>query len=59
MGAITEIIWSLFRSIQLYDQEILAEKIDFGKTCVHQINAMTVQFPSKFSCGTALTLILC
>jgi hypothetical protein len=42
MGAITEIIWSLFRSIQLYDQEILAEKIDFGKTCVHQINACAI-----------------
>jgi hypothetical protein len=28
-------------------------KIDFGETGVHQIDAMTVQFPAKFSCGTA------
>jgi hypothetical protein len=50
---ITEIIWSLFRRAQLYDQDILAVKIDFGETGVHQIDAMTVQFPAKFSCETA------
>jgi hypothetical protein len=26
-------------------------KIDFGETGVHQIKAMTVEFPAKFSCG--------
>jgi hypothetical protein len=46
MDSITEIIWPLFR-------RILAVKIDFGKTGVHQINAMTVQFLAKFCCGTA------
>jgi hypothetical protein len=38
---------------QLYDQDIAAVKFDFGETAVHQIDAMTVQFPAKFSCGTA------
>jgi hypothetical protein len=48
--SITEIIWQLFRSAQLYDLEVLAVKIDFGETGVHQIDAMTLQFPAKFSC---------
>jgi hypothetical protein len=29
IGAITKIIWPLFRRVQLYDQDISAEKIDF------------------------------
>jgi hypothetical protein len=53
MDAITEIIWPLFRRAQLYDQYIPEVKIDFGDTGVYQIDAMTVQFPAKFSCGTA------
>jgi hypothetical protein len=53
MVYITELIWSLFRRTQLYDQDILAVKIDFGESGVHQIDAMTVQFPAKFSCETA------
>jgi hypothetical protein len=48
---------------KLYDQDIPEEKIDFGETCVRQIDAMTVQFLAKFSCGTAewkmLPLMLC
>jgi hypothetical protein len=40
MDSITDIIWPLFR-YQLYDQDILAVKIDFGETGVHQIDAMT------------------
>jgi hypothetical protein len=39
------------------------QKIDFGETCVRQIDAMTVQFLEKFSCRTAerqmLPVILC
>jgi hypothetical protein len=50
MVAITEIIWQFFRRAQLYDQDIPAVKIDLEETGVHQ---MTVQFPEKFSCGTA------
>jgi superfamily I DNA and RNA helicase len=53
MDAITEIIWPIFRRAQLCDQDILVVKIDFGETGVYQIDAMTVQFPAKFSCGTA------
>jgi hypothetical protein len=49
MDGITEIIWPLFRRAQFYDQDILAVKIDFGKTGLHQIDVMTVQFPAKFS----------
>jgi ATP-dependent exoDNAse (exonuclease V) alpha subunit len=63
MRTITEIIWPFFRRAQLYDQDIPAVKIDFGETGVHQIDAMTAQFPAKYSCGTAerrmLPLILC
>jgi hypothetical protein len=43
----------LFQLAQLYDQDILAVKIAFGETSVHQIDAMTLKFPAKFSCGTA------
>jgi hypothetical protein len=53
MDAITDIILPLFLSAQLYDQDMLAVKIDFEETGVHQIDAMTVKFPAKFSCGTA------
>jgi hypothetical protein len=53
MDSITEIIWPLFRRAQLYDQDILAVKIDFGNTGVHQIDAITLQFLVKLSCGTA------
>jgi hypothetical protein len=51
MDAITEIIWSFFRRAKLYDQDLPAVKIDFGETGVHQIDAMTVQFPAKLICG--------
>jgi hypothetical protein len=49
----TEIIWPLFRRAQLYDQDILAVKIDFRESGAHQIDAMNLQFPAKFCCGTA------
>jgi hypothetical protein len=52
MDSITVIIWPLFRRVQLYDQDILAVKIDFRETGAHQIDAMTLQFPAKLSCGT-------
>jgi hypothetical protein len=42
MNVITEIIRTLFRRAQLYDQDILAVKIV----------AITVQFVAKFNCGT-------
>jgi hypothetical protein len=51
--SIIKIIWPLFRRAQLYEQDLLAVKIDFGKTGDHQIDAITVQFPAKCSCGTA------
>lgn len=63
MGDVTEIIWPLYRRGQLYEQDIPAVKMDFGDTGTHSIDTMEVQFPAKFSCGTAerrmLTLILC
>jgi hypothetical protein len=36
-----------------HDQDIPAVKIDFLETGVHQIDATSVQFPEKISCGTA------
>jgi hypothetical protein len=53
LDSILTIIWPLFQCAQLYDQDILAVKIDFGETGVHQIVAKTFQFPAKFSCKTA------
>jgi hypothetical protein len=53
---IFEIIWwPLFQRYQLYDQDIPEEKIDFGETCVRQIDA--IQFPAKFSCETANVIV--
>jgi hypothetical protein len=53
MDYIIEIIWPLFRCAQLYDQDILAVKIDLGETGVHKIDVITLQFPEKYCCGTA------
>jgi hypothetical protein len=44
MDSITEIIWPLFWRAQLYDQDILAVKIDFEETSVHQIDAILYNF---------------
>jgi hypothetical protein len=46
MDSITEFIWPRFRRAQLYDQDILAVKIDFEETGDHQIDATTLQFPA-------------
>jgi hypothetical protein len=51
MDAITEIIWPLFRSAKLYDQDIPAVKVDFEET--GELENMPVQYTAKFSCETA------
>jgi hypothetical protein len=52
MNSITEIIWPLFRRAQLYDQDILAVKIDFGETGVHQIDI------DEHGCTTSSKILL-
>src|SRR5277367_4298216 len=47
----------------MYSEDIPAVKIDFGEVGIHRLDPMSVQFPAKFSYGTAerrmLPLILC
>ncbi|GFQ95677.1 ATP-dependent DNA helicase [Trichonephila clavata] len=63
IGHITEIIWPCFRRAQMYDTDIPSVRIDFGKDGAHLIQPKTVQFPAKYSHGTAerrmLPIILC
>ncbi|GFR28760.1 ATP-dependent DNA helicase [Trichonephila clavata] len=58
IGHITEIIWPCFRKVQMYDTGISSVRIDFGKDGVHLIQPKTVQFPAKYSHGTAERRIL-
>ncbi|GFQ85517.1 ATP-dependent DNA helicase PIF1 [Trichonephila clavata] len=63
IGHITEIIWPCFRRALMYDTDIPSVRIDFGKDGAHLIQPKTVQFPAKYSHGTAerrmLPIILC
>lgn len=63
IGHITEIIWPCFRRAQMYDTDIPSVRIDFGKDGVHLIQPKSVQFPAKYSHGTAerrmLPIVLC
>ncbi|XP_054746145.1 ATP-dependent DNA helicase PIF1-like [Anastrepha obliqua] len=53
MGFITEIIWPNFRRDQLYAEDIPSVRIDFGSDGVHMIKPISIQFPAKYSYGTA------
>lgn len=53
MGIITEIIWPHFRHDQVYDSDIPSVRIDFGQDGIHLIKPMSIQFPAKYSYGTA------
>lgn len=53
MGFITEIIWPNFRRGQLYAEDIPSVRIDFGSDGVHMIKPISIQFPAKYSYGTA------
>ncbi|GFQ84381.1 ATP-dependent DNA helicase [Trichonephila clavata] len=53
IGHITEIIWPCFRRAQISDTDIPSVRIDFGKDGVHLIQPKAVQFPAKYSHGTA------
>lgn len=53
MGFITEIIWPNFRRGQLYADDIPSVRIDFGSDGVHMIKPISIQFPAKYSYGTA------
>ncbi|GFQ80761.1 ATP-dependent DNA helicase [Trichonephila clavata] len=63
IGKVTEIIWPCFRRAQMYDTDIPSVRIDFGKDGDVLIQPKTVQFPAKYSHGTAerrmLSIILC
>nr|XP_023027365.1 ATP-dependent DNA helicase PIF1-like [Leptinotarsa decemlineata] len=47
----------------MYDTDIPSDRIDFGKDRIHVIQPKSVQFPAKFSHGTAerrkLPIVLC
>ncbi|GBP51647.1 ATP-dependent DNA helicase PIF1 [Eumeta japonica] len=53
MGFITEIIWPNFRRGQLYAEDIPSVRVDFGSDGVHLIKPISIQFPAKYSYGTA------
>ncbi|XP_044597316.1 ATP-dependent DNA helicase PIF1-like [Cotesia glomerata] len=53
MGFITEIIWPNFRRNQVYAEDIPSVRINFGSDGDHVINPKSIQFPAKYSYGTA------
>lgn len=53
MGFITEIIWPNFRRGQIYAKDIPSVRIYFGPDDVHVIKPISIQFPAKYSYGTA------
>ncbi|XP_054745977.1 ATP-dependent DNA helicase PIF1-like [Anastrepha obliqua] len=53
MGFIIEIIWPNFRRDQLYAEDIPPVRIDFGSDGEHMIKPISIQFPAKYSYGTA------
>jgi hypothetical protein len=63
IGHIIEIVWPCFRRAQMYESDVPPIRIDFGKDGVHLVQPKTVQFPAKYSYGTAerrmLPVILC
>ncbi|GFY57493.1 ATP-dependent DNA helicase [Trichonephila inaurata madagascariensis] len=52
-GPITGIIWPCFQRAQMYDTDIPSVHIDFYKDGVHFIQPKIMQFPAKYSHGTA------
>ncbi|KAJ8890056.1 hypothetical protein PR048_009562 [Dryococelus australis] len=50
---ITEIIWPCFRRAQMYETHIPSVRVDFANEGIHIIHPKSVQFPAKFSYGTA------
>ena len=53
IGFITEIIWSNFRRDQVYAEDIPSVRINFGSDGEHVIKPISIQFPAKYSYGTA------
>lgn len=53
IGFITEIIWPHYRREQMYETDIPSESVDFDRIGTHVIQPKTIQFPAKFSYGTA------
>lgn len=53
IGFITEVIWPNFRRAQMYETDIPSVRVDFGNDGIHVIQSKSIQFPAKFSYGTA------
>ncbi|GFR06819.1 ATP-dependent DNA helicase PIF1 [Trichonephila clavata] len=53
MGFITYITWPHFQRDQVYDTVIRSVHIDFGSDGIHLIKPISIQFPAKYSYGTA------
>ncbi|KAJ8869679.1 hypothetical protein PR048_028672 [Dryococelus australis] len=53
IGHITEIIWPFFRRAQRYETDLPSFRADFANEGVNIIHRKSVQFPAKFSYGTA------
>ncbi|CAI6370592.1 unnamed protein product [Macrosiphum euphorbiae] len=54
IGIVTELKWAGgFRRDQIYKQDIPDVMVDFGVDGIHLIKPKSIQFPAKFSYGTA------
>lgn len=54
IGIVTELKWAGgYRRGQIYKQDIPDVMVDFGVDGIHQIKPKSIQFPAKFSYGTA------
>lgn len=53
MGFITEIIWPNYRRDQVYAEDIPSVRINFGSDGEYVIKPISIQFPAKYSYGTA------
>ena len=53
IGFIAEIIWPNFRRDQVYAEDIPSVRINFGSDGEHVIKPISIQFPAKYSYGTA------
>lgn len=53
IGVITQIVWPSFRRAQMYESDIPSVYVNFGLNGIHLIQPRSVQFPAKWSYGTA------
>ena len=53
IGHITDILWPYYWQAQIYETDIPSISVDFGHDGIHEVQPKSIQFPAKFSYGTA------